>query len=183
MKFAKQILLTLALVGAMAFAGNASAQSNWSDNLNGSHAVGDMVGVYNVSADTVIAEGDLVESDTTTVTNGPGRFRLGVKKLGLTASSRLRCIGIAVSRIGTKSVGKVLIRGYHPGAFVGISNASGYAPIKISTTVPGSFAIGDTTAANCGYIVGRTSASTSSGVRYKYRVWFWGAPRTAGPAL
>lgn len=197
-----KILLALALATAVAFVGirmekvpvpqyavhvgpsSAFAQSNWSTDLGGTGAVGDMAGCVNVSADTNIVAGDLVEQDTTTVANASGRYRMGVKKLALTASSRLRCLGIAVDNIPKgRGVGRVLTRGYHPGAFVGISNASALAPIKISTTVPGSFAIGDTVAANIGYIIGRTSAAVSTGTRYKYRVMFWGAPRTAGPAL
>ena len=172
MKFTKQILLALALV--VSFAGTAVAQSNWSANLNGTYVVGDMVGVFNVSADTAIVDGDLVEADTSTVTNGPGAKRLGVRKLALTASSAGRCLGIAVGNIGRRATGKVLIRGYHPGAFIGVSNVGVNGYIKISRTVPGSFAVADTMNGAVGIAVGRTSASTSTGVRYKYRVWFWG---------
>lgn len=165
------------LVVATAF-----AQSNWSQTLDGSGPVGDMAGVFNVSADTLIRDGDWVEADTTTVT-GPGRNRLGVKKLALTASSAMRCLGIAVGDIPRRGVGRVLTRGYHPGTYGAASNIGIFAPIKISRTVPGSFAVGDTTAANIGVNFGRTSASVSTGTRYKYKVWYWGRPIIAGPAL
>ena len=160
---------------------SAFAQSNWSSNLNGDYAVGDMAGVFNVSADTLIRSGDLVEADTSTVI-GPGRYRLGVRKLALTATSALRCAGIAVNDIPRRGTGKILTRGYHPGAFVSGSAVAGNAPIKISRTVPGSFIVGDTTSANVGWVVSRTSTSTSTGVRYKYKRWFWGS-KVAGATL
>lgn len=165
--------------GYSAFPTEANAQAAISADFRGSGPVGIMMSVYNVSADTNIVDGDVCIVDTSaTVSN-----RLGVRKLTLGLAVNSRAAGIAVGNIQKGGgPGKLLVWGYHPGAFVGLSNLAVNSPIKISRTIPGSFALADTIPGTCGWAISRTSAAVSSGTRYKYKVWFFG-PRTAGATL
>lgn len=149
------------------------------------YAVGNFVGVAN-AVDSILYDGELVMVDTTTAASSNIK-RIAVKRFDGTALGRLRVIGIVAGNIPKSSLrgtGKVLTWGFHPRAYVGLSNLAANSAIKIGL-LNAMFQGADTLEAGCGYAISRSSASTSTvntGPRYQYKVYFWGN-RVAGATL
>lgn len=170
MKRIKYLLLALALT--VGLSGTASAQSGWNISPVAGGAWGDIVPCFN-TIDSLIVDGTVVVVDTTTTTKRGGVRPYTVALGGL---GRFRAVGIAVGNIPRSSqggVGRILLRGYHPRARVGASNATAFQQLKVSTTIAHSFAVGDTVQGNVGYIIGG-NAGAFTGPTYKYKVWIWG---------
>lgn len=151
----------------------------------GASAVGTFIGVANAQ-DSILYDGELVCSDTTASTSSNVR-RIGVRRFDGTALLRARIVGIVAGDIPKSSkrgTGRVLVWGYHPAAYVGLSNLGVNSAIKIGL-LNAMFQGADTLEAACGVAISRTSASTSTvntGPRYRYKVYFWGT-RLAGATL
>lgn len=165
-------ILLLALV-VTAVAGTAQAQ-NLLVNPQDNTAYGLKMPVYN-STDSLILDGDLVMADSTASTAYINSDRPVVRKyLGLSLD-RPRVLGIAVGNINKSSqggTGTILIWGYHPKAFVGVSTAAAKAVLKVG--LAGGFQVADTLECGCGYVIGMSSATPATGPRYRYKIWFTG---------
>jgi len=164
----------------------ALAQQALTYSRTGNTAVGTFVGVYNV-ADSTLFDGELVMADTSTAAAG-GLTRIGVKRFDGTALGRCRVVGIVAGDIPKSSLrgsGRVLIWGYHPAAYVGLSDLAANRPIKLGL-INAMFQGADTLEAQVGYAISRTSAATSTvntGPRYRYKVFYTGGNHVAGATL
>lgn len=178
----KKILILASLVAA--FAVTAASAQPYSP-FGGSTAVGVFMPVANAQ-DSVLYVGELVCADTTTSTLNIKR--IGVRRFDGTALLRARIVGIVsgndIPKSSKRGTGQVLVWGYHPAAYVAVSNLAVNRPIKLGL-VNAMFEGADTLEAACGYAISRTSAATSTvntGPRYRYKVYFWGV-KLAGATL
>lgn len=151
------------------------------------YAVGTFVGVANVQ-DSVLYDGELVMADTNSTALASGGIRrIGVKHYDGTNLNKCRVVGIVAGDIPKSSkrgTGRVLVWGYHPAAYINISNLAVNGLISAGAT-NACLAKQDTLAGVAGYAISRTSAATSTvntGPRYRYKVYFWGT-KYAGAAL
>ena len=158
MKFAKQILLALALV--VAFAGTAGAQASINSSKFGTEPNGLMLSVFNTT-DSTIVDGSVVCADTT------GSIKhFGVRNWLPASQQRYRVVGIAVGRIPGRGTGKVLLAGYHPRVIMnGLATTTAFGAIEISLAVNGSMAPADSAANAIGYTLGY-NAGVITGTRY-----------------
>jgi hypothetical protein len=189
----KKNLRIAALVAAFALASvfaaqhiaPVEAQVGGSYGRVGNYAVGNFVGVYNV-VDSILYDGEVVMADTATTAAG-GLTRIAVKHYDGTSLGKMRVVGVVAGNIAKSSQrgsGRVLTWGYHPKMYVDASNVAVNQPIKLGPTVA-CFTKIDTTGAACGYVISRSSASTSTvntGPRYQYKGYFWG-PKWTGATL
>lgn len=118
--------------------------------------------VWNTT-DSTITDGSVVMCDTTSTIK-----RIGVRNYLAASATRHRILGLAygnIPRSSTGAPGRVLILGYHPNAIVAVSNLSAGGVLKVSLSVNGSLAAGDTLSGNVGYVLGGNSG-TITGPRY-----------------
>lgn len=121
-----------------------------------------MVTVWNTT-DSTITDGSVVMTDTTSTIK-----RVGVRNYLAASATRHRVLGLAygnIPRSSTGQPGRVLILGYHPNALLAASNLSAGGVLKVSLSLNGCLAAGDTLSGNVGYLLGG-NVGTITGPRY-----------------
>lgn len=174
----KYLILALALVAFAAGSAHAQAVSPYSwdaGTAQGKTAVGVFVPVVN-AVDSVLYDGEVVMVDTTAAT-GTNVKRIAVRRYSGTLSDRFRIIGVVaqtqIAKSSQRGTGRVLIWGYHPAVYVGVSNAGAKAPLKAGA-VMASLSVADSVSMAVGYVIGGVAGTSTvnTGPRYRYRV-FW----------
>lgn len=156
----------------------ASAQGPGPYYKNGTSAVGIFVAGFN-AVDSVLFNGEVVMVDTTASTVQGGVKRVAIRRYLGVLSDRFRVIGIVadtrIAKSSQQGVGRVLIWGYHPAAYVGVSNAGAKAPIKVGA-VAAAFSVADSVSEAVGYVIGGNAGTSTvnTGPRYTYRVFLTG---------
>ncbi len=123
--------------------------------------------VWNTT-DSTITDGSVVMVDTTSTIK-----RIGVRNYLAGSGTRNRCFGLAygnIPRSSTGASGRVLITGYHPNALLAASNLSAFNTLKVSLSLNGCLALGDTLAGNVGILMGG-NVGTITGPRYNGPVY------------